>query len=403
MGPVQLVGAAARVLLLVVQLPAMLFTIYLDILTVAAALWRPGVKARPPRTRFAVLVPAHDEELLLPRLLASLRAMEYPAQMYDVHVVADNCSDRTSAIAGEAGASVHERHDTSLMGKGHALRWLLQRLEAASQRYDAYVIVDADTVVAANLLAVFDAHLGRGDTVIQCYYGVLNEDQGWPPMLRYCALTLYNGLRPRGRDALGLSAGLRGNGMCFAAPVLRGAGWSAFALAEDAEFFLQLLEAGVRVVYAGQTQVLAEMPVSLRQAQSQNVRWERGRMQLLRSYGPRLLREGLLRRDPARLDALVELALPPFSAVTAWVGGWLVLTTMTRAHAARRLTILVLIGQAGYVLGGLRMAGAPPRAYAALLMGPPYAAWKLAIYVQAGLGRHDRRWVRTARRGESSR
>src|SRR5579864_2974975 len=43
-------------------------------------------------TRFAILIPAHDEELLIGRLLLNLRELEYPADQYVVHVVADNCS-----------------------------------------------------------------------------------------------------------------------------------------------------------------------------------------------------------------------------------------------------------------------------------------------------------------------
>jgi hypothetical protein len=391
-------GSAIRLALIVAQLPVALITLYLDSLTVAAALWRRHVTPREPQTRFAVLVPAHDEELVLPRLLASCGALDYPAHLFTVHLVADNCSDGTAEVARNAGVTVHERNDTTLRGKGHALHWLLERLGTAGLAYDAYVIVDADTVVSPNLLRVFDAHLARGDQAIQCYYGVLNADQGRQAMLRYCALALYNGLRPRGRDALGLSAGLRGNGMCFSAPLLERLGWTAYSLAEDAEFHLRLVESGIHVTYAAQAHVVAEMPTSLRQAQSQHMRWERGRLQLLRAHGTRLLVEGVRRRDPARLDALAELALPPFSIVVASVCGWLGLTTISRARGARGLAAWVLLGQVGYVLGGLRIARAPLRAYTALLVAPPLAAWKLLLYLRAALGRDDGRWVRTERK-----
>jgi hypothetical protein len=95
---------------------------------------------------------------------------------------------------------------------------------------------------------------------------------------------------------------------------------------------------------------------------------------------------------------LAELALPPFSVVVASVCGWLGLTTLSRARAARRLAVWVLIGQVGYVLGGLRIARAPLQAYTALLMAPPLVAWKLLVYLRAALGRDDGRWVRTERK-----
>src|ERR1700692_2797836 len=92
------------------QAPIALMVLYLDVLAAAATLWRPGVRLVPPQHRFAVLVPAHNEELLLPRLLQSLAALEYPRSLYDVHVVADNCTDGTAAVALSAGALTHERH-----------------------------------------------------------------------------------------------------------------------------------------------------------------------------------------------------------------------------------------------------------------------------------------------------
>jgi len=371
--------------------------LYLDVLTLAAAFWKHQVRVGGQHRRFAVIIPAHDEELLLPRLLASCWKLAYPRELFDVHVIADNCSDRTAIVARDGGAVVHERTDSRLRGKGYALGWLFETLAHQHANYDAYAIVDADSVVADNLLAVFNAHLARGDQAIQCYYGVQNQDQGWPAMLRHVALVLYNGTRPKGRDRLGLSAGLRGNGMCFAAPVMERFGWNAVTLTEDAEFHLRLLEAGIRVRYAPQTSVIADMPVTLRQARTQNVRWERGRLQLARLHGPRLLTKGLIQCDPARLDAVAELVLPPLSILGAMAVMGLVLSTVFRARSAYRLARLVMAGLASYVFGGLLIAHERPRAYLALLMAPPYAAWKVGVYILAALRIRDSRWLRTER------
>ncbi len=386
-----------RIALVLAQLPAALMILYLDLLTVAALRWRRAPAPVAPSRRFAILVPAHDEELLLPRLLESLAALAYPCDRYEVCVVADNCTDRTAALARVASGRVYERHDDQLRGKGYALRWLLEQLRADGCAYDAYVVIDADTVVSPNLLDAMAAYLERGDQVVQCYYGVRNRDAAWSATLRYAALALFNDLRPRGRDALGLSAGLRGNGMCFAAAVLDRFDWESFALAEDAEFHLRLVDAGLRVAYAPGAQVLAEMPTTLRQAHSQNVRWERGRLQMLRAWGPRLLATGLARRDATRLDAIAEQLTPPLSALTALVVAPLLVATALPARAARRLATALALGEVAYVLAGLRLVGAQPRAYLTLLLAPVYIAWKLGVYVVAALGLGDERWVRTAR------
>src|SRR5690242_16080598 len=49
--------------------------------------------------RFAILIPAHNEETVLGDLLESLRSLDYPHDSYSVHVVADNCTDSTAVLA----------------------------------------------------------------------------------------------------------------------------------------------------------------------------------------------------------------------------------------------------------------------------------------------------------------
>ena len=147
---------------------------YLVFLTVAALFARRrGPQAGPGRRRFAVLVPAHNEELLIGRLLRNLHELEYPEGGFDVHVVADNCTDETATRARWLGARVHERFDRTARSKGHALRWLLQRVVALEEGYDAYVVLDADSVVDRNFLRAMDARLEAGSRVVQAYYCLL--------------------------------------------------------------------------------------------------------------------------------------------------------------------------------------------------------------------------------------
>src|SRR5437870_8318080 len=65
----------------------------------------PPARPAPPGTlpRLLVLVPAHNEELVLASCLGSLALQRYPTERLTTVVVADNCSDRTAAIAPGAG------------------------------------------------------------------------------------------------------------------------------------------------------------------------------------------------------------------------------------------------------------------------------------------------------------
>ncbi|MGE3267403.1 MAG: glycosyltransferase family 2 protein [Chloroflexota bacterium] len=372
---------------------------YLLLLTGAAVLGRG--QASPPaaaqRRRFALLVPAHNEESTIGRLLASTTALEYPASRCDVYVVADNCTDQTANIARAAGAHVEERFDQASRGKGYALRWLLARLRERGARYDAYVVIDADTVVAPDLLSHLDAHFEAGSKVVQVYYTVLNVGESPLAALRFAALAALHYLRPLGRRYLGLSCGLKGNGMGFLAEVLETHGWEWFTLAEDVEFHLALVADGLRVDFVPETTVLADMPVTFAQAESQNERWERGRIQMLRERGLGLLLDGLRQRDPVRLDAIIEQLIPPLSVPVVLAGAVLGAGLLFRARLASRLAAFSLAGQIGYLLTGLALVGAPWRVYRALAYAPAYIGWKVWLYGRSLAARGASAWVRTSR------
>ena len=402
-----------RSLLMVAQAGLGLLAGYLGLLTVAAlfAPRKTRAASQPPRTRFLILIPAHNEEVLLPGLLASLAQMDYPADLRAVHVVADNCTDGTAEAARQGGAVVHERFDEHSRGKGFALQWLLERLQAARVPYDAAVILDADTTVSANFLQVMDARVQRGERVIQAYYAVRDPGRSWSVGLRYAALAVLHYLRPQGRMTLGGSAGLKGNGMVFVEEVLRGHEWSA-SLTEDIEFHMALLLAGERVTFAPDAAVWAEMPSSLRGSYTQNVRWERGRLQVARQYVPQLLRRAAATRQLKYLDAAMEHLIPPFSVLAAASMAVLagsvaadvaVSWAAPRGHgrrAQRALTpagTLIVLAQFVYLLAGLVLARAPVRVYLSLLGAPVFVAWKVWLYVRVAMGYDDRGWVRTER------
>ena len=363
---------------------AFFITLYLFALTLAALLGRaPRVGDGPAQRRFAILIPAHNEVELIGRLLRNLNDLDYSAEQYDVCVVADNCDDLTALTAISLGADVYERVDHLRQGKGYALRWLLQQLRDKGREYDAFVVLDADSVVSRNFLRRMDARLESGSQVIQAYYQVLNAADSRLTGLRYAALAALHYLRPMGRAALHLSCGLKGNGMCFSAALLERFGWRWFTLAEDVEFHLALVNEGVRVDFEKDATVLADMPVSFAQANSQNQRWEQGRVAMIRQWIPALILGGVRQVSPLRLDAAIEQLIPPLSVPFAAAVACGLLAIGLGAHEAIVLAALALAGQIVYLLVGLMLVHAPLQAYLALTAAPSYIAWKLALYGQA--------------------
>ena len=259
------------------------------------------------------------------------------------------------------------------------------------------MVIDADTVVEADLLTRLDAHFEAGSKVVQVYYTVLNVGESPVAALRYAALAAVHYLRPLGRARLGLSCSLKGNGMGFLSEVLEQHGWEWFTLAEDVEFHLALVQAGLRVDFVPETTVLADMPVTFAQAESQNERWERGRLEMLRERGLTLLKDGMAQRDPVRLDAVVEQLIPPISVPVVLSGAALAISLLLRARLATILAGFSLGGQLGYILTGLVLVGAPWRVYRALAYAPSYVGWKVWLYARSLGARGATPWVRTER------
>ncbi|MEZ4727795.1 MAG: glycosyltransferase family 2 protein [Caldilineaceae bacterium] len=380
---------------------------YLLLLTIVA--WRrvpiTSLPVTGPTHRFAIFVPAHNEEKLLPTLLASINQLEYPRHLFATYVVADNCTDQTAAFARAAGAIVYERCDTTNIGKGYALQWLLARLQGANITFEAAVIVDADSIVSTNFLKVMDAHLANGEQVIQAHYAVLHPERSWVMHLRAAALALVHYLRPLSRTTLGGSVGLKGNGMVFRREILDEHRWSA-SVTEDIEYHMALVLAGKRVAFAPDATVWAEMPGTLRGAYSQNVRWEQGRLQLALQYVPQLL-QAIFTKQPQPsgrstyllFDSIMEHIIPPFSLLAGGTMLYLLLTAVAGSPALRLLAILLCIGQLLYILGGLGLARIPAGAYLALLYAPFFILWKLWLLLRMVGKGEPQGWIRTARDG----
>lgn len=400
------------------------------------------------RPRFTLLIPAHNEALLLGAALDTLQTLQYPRDRYTIVVIADNCTDATAQIARQHGAVALERHDTTRIGKGYALEWALEQLLAAphalsqakttslsmetpafsaasassspatsadnkvgtdadldiAAQFDAVVILDADTFVAPNLLAAFAQAFARGDKAMQARYEVLNEGDSWRTKLMSCALALAHIVKPLGRERRQLSDGLKGNGMAFAHEVVQTVPWSGESITEDIEYTLRLCRAGYRIAFLPDTAVWAQMPVNAAQATNQRRRWEGGRYHLLTRVAPQLLGEGIRSRSRLLRDRAIELIIPPFAEMFALpvalllvslLLGWLLHGPLLLLLAA--LWSVVLLLQVGYLLGGMWVARVPASVALSLFYAPFYVVWKFGLYGVMLATRSIGGWNRTER------
>jgi 1,2-diacylglycerol 3-beta-glucosyltransferase len=378
---------------------------YLLFLVLGAALARRRERPQPAETaRVCALIPAHNEALNLPVVLDRLKELDYPADDYTLVVIADNCTDGTAAVAQAHGAEVLERVDADRRGKGYALEWAIGLLLSDPRHFDAFLILDADSVLTPNFLQVMNAALAQGHHAIQGRYDVLNLHEAWRTRLMAVALALAHYVKPLGRNTFGLSDGLKGNGMCFSREVLQKVPWSGESVTEDIEYTLRLVEAGVRIEFAPEAVVYAQMPTSGKQATTQRQRWEGGRYALAkRAFG--LLFKGLGKRNLLLADRAIELIIPPFVEMFAlpvlFLLGSLAWLYFTPGSAAATLMAWawggVLAAEVLYLAAGLVTARVPLAVAGSLLFAPVYIIWKFAVYGAMVARRGVGGWHRTER------
>jgi cellulose synthase/poly-beta-1,6-N-acetylglucosamine synthase-like glycosyltransferase len=369
----------------------------------AAAMWPARNRwpaGRSPRTRFAVLVPAHDEEDGLGVCLAALAASDYPRERFRVVVVADNCTDRTAAVGRDAGAIVIERDDPDRRGKGHALNWALDHLERLDWEYDAVAFVDADCQVSRGFLATADRALQAGERAVQAAYVVANPGESPTADLRFAAFALLTMVRPAGKERLGLSCGLFGTGMAFNRDLIERLRFDTASVVEDADLHARFVAEGGRVAFVPEAQVRSAMPNDPAASRAQQTRWEGGRRQLVRRFCAPLLFEGVRRRDPVRIHAALELLVPPQS-ILAMLHALAGLCSMFDARA-RRIAAVSMAAHTLFVFGGLRLAAAPSVVYRSLTAAPMLVAQKLRIFGRMAVTGGPTTWERTARESSGS-
>ena len=238
--------------------------------------------------RFMAIIPAHNEEAVIANLIESLKNQNYNKELYDIYVIADNCTDNTAKIAKEAGAIVYKRFDETKKTKGYALDWFLKQKIEENAPYDAFFVFDADNIVHPDFIKNMNKKLCQGEDVVQGYRDIKNPTDSWITagyalfywtMHRFYHLARYN---------LGLSPLLNGTGFMVRFDVVKPQGWDTVTLTEDIEFSLKRIIKGKKLGWATDAICYDEQPVGFKQSWSQRSRWTVGHMQCIKEYTKQL-------------------------------------------------------------------------------------------------------------------
>ncbi len=241
--------------------------------------------------RYAVVISARNEGDVIGNLISSLQAQTYPEDLVDIFVVADNCSDNTAEVARCAGAMVYERFNKELVGKGYALDWLFNIIkdEYAEKQYEAYIVFDADNVVAPTFIEEMNKLFDNGYRVVTSYRNSKNYGENWITAGYSLWFLREAKFLNNARMNLGTSSAISGTGFLVSAEVIdKNGGWIHHLLTEDIEFTTDCIVNGETIGYCGKAVLYDEQPTTFYQSYIQRLRWSRGFYQVFKKYGKRL-------------------------------------------------------------------------------------------------------------------
>lgn len=350
-----------------------------------------------PRPRLAIVIPAHNEQASIRGVVANVR--EQLDADDRLLVVADNCTDSTARCAKNAGAEVVERHDTSQLGKSHALAFGLRHLAPAPPQ--AVVVLDADCRILPGAIDSLAEAVGTTGRPAQASYTFTCDDgQDLSRVISALAIFFKNHIRPLGLSRLGLPCQLTGCGMAFPWRALQAVRIDNAAMTEDTQLGIDLVLAGYPPVFCPAAEVVTRLPSHWDAHVGQRRRWEHGYLVTILTQVPRLLLASATRLRLAPLCVAIDFLVPPLALLgVLWCGAMLLAGHVAYHH---NLWWPLLLQSSGGLLMGFSV-GAPWAVFCrqtvplrALLAAPWYIVRKLPIYGSFFWNR-QKVWLRTER------
>lgn len=358
---------------------------------------RPMPQPKGARPRVAVLVPAHNEALVIESALAAIGPQLREGDQ--LLVVADNCTDDTAALARAAGAQVIERQDAHLRGKGYALDYGVRHL--AHNPPHVVLIIDADCQVSAGAVERL-AHccIEAGRPVQSLYLMHAPAGAGLKVQVAEFAWRVKNLVRPRGWARAGLPCQLMGAGMAFSWQDVTAANLATGHLVEDIKLGLELCRDGKPPLFCPAATVTSQFPTSQEGLASQRTRWEHGHLGLLLTEGPGLIRRSLAQGNWPLLAMAVDLLVPPLALLAlammvVFSVAWLAFLFFGILLPAVLATVNLVLLVAAVLLAWWRFSR-EVIPFSVLLYAPFYAAKKIPLYLGFLLKRQVE-WVRSKR------
>ena len=268
--------------------------------------------------KYAVVIAARNESAVISQLIKSIKKQNYPAELVDIYVVADNCTDNTAEVARNAGARVFERFNRQRVGKGYALDYAFKNIISSSESYDGYFVFDADNLLDENYISEMNKVFDNGYKIVTSYRNSKNYDTNWLSAGYSLWFLREAKYLNNARMILNTGCAISGTGFMLSDEMVRrNNGWKHHLLTEDIEFTIDNALQGEKIGYCGNAVLYDEQPYLFEQSWNQRLRWAKGFYQVFAKYGGSLIKSIFLKRSFCCYDMLMTIMPALFLSLTS--------------------------------------------------------------------------------------
>jgi cellulose synthase/poly-beta-1,6-N-acetylglucosamine synthase-like glycosyltransferase len=235
---------------------------------------------RGRRRKLALLLPAHNEELIIETTIHS--AITAGLEKEDIYVVDDNSDDKTHEIALRELGEAHVL-SVSRSGKALAVQKAFNHF-AFDESYCWMHVADADSIFSKNYFRIYYQYLNREDC--SAVVGFVQSMGGnWLANYRSFSYTYGQHIFRRIQSWFGMIAVLPGPVTCFNSDIIKDLDFDTSSLTEDFDLTLQLHRKKLgRIRFVPEAINYTQDPRTIKDFYGQTLRWQRGFFQGVRKY-----------------------------------------------------------------------------------------------------------------------
>ncbi len=258
--------------------------------------------------KFAIIIPARNEELVIGNLIQSLRQQNYSKEDYDIFVLPNNCNDNTEEIAENFGVEIINCKNQLINSKGDVLRYAFKFLK--DKDYNAYIVFDADNIVHPNFVREMNKYLCLGYRVVQGYRDSKNPSDTWISSSHSLHYIIQNFFMNKARMNINKSCFINGTGFMISKELINDLGYDSSTITEDIELTVKCGFNNEKIAFAEKAITYDEQPTDFVVSWKQRKRWSVGTLQCLKEYYKQILKDIFINKNFESIDSIMFLIAP---------------------------------------------------------------------------------------------